>query len=207
MNDDEIKTLIGKNITYYRTESGMRQSELAQKLNYSDKSISKWERGDGIPDVIVLKKMGEIFNITLNDFLDSEHKDYVPEGKKKKIMIPIISVVLCWFVVSIIFSLLKIIASYVQVDYLVPWLIFIWTIPISSIILLVFSKIWWTRLLNAILVSLLNWSLSISLYLTFSIAYPVYNIALIFLVSALFQLLTVLWFAMKGKKERKTANL
>lgn len=172
-------------------------------LNYSDKSISKWECGDGIPDVLVLKKMADIFNITLNDFLYDNPKNYTPEKQKKHIMIPVLSVFLCWFVMSIIFILLQIISSYVHLPVLVPWLVFVWAVPISAIILLVFSKIWWTRLTNAIMVSLLDWSLIVSIHLTFTFAYPIAKIHLIYLAAAIFQIIIILWFIMKGKRKAK----
>lgn len=204
MTDEEIKKTIGKNIAFYRQKAGMKQTELARKLNYSDKSISKWECGDGVPDVLVLKKIGDIFGITLNDFLGEKPKNYTPERQKKHIIIPFISVFLCWFVMSIIFILLQIISDYIHVPVLVPWLVFIWAIPLSAIILLVFSKIWWTRLTNALLVSLLDWSLIIAVHLTFTYAYPIAKISLIYIAGAFFQIMTILWFIMKGKRKSNT---
>lgn len=203
MTDEELKQKIGNSIQFYRQKAGLTQSALAGMLNYSDKSISKWECGDGIPDVIVLKKMADIFNITLNDFLYDSPKNYTPEKQKKHIMIPVLSVFLCWFVMSIIFILLQIISSYVDLPILVPWLVFVWAVPMSAVILLVFSKIWWTRLTNAIMVSLLDWSLIVSLHLTFTFAYPIAKIHLIYLAAAIFQIIIVLWFIMKGKRKAK----
>lgn len=201
MTDNELKELIGKNIAYFRTKIGMRQSELANELNYSDKSISKWECGDGIPDIIVLKKMSEIFGVTVNDFFTLEHKNYTPDIQKKHIMIPIISVCLCWFVASVLFGLMKIILSYFPVSFLVPWLWFVWAVPVSAIIFLVFSKIWWNRITTAIFVSALDWTLVIAAHLTLTYAYPIKNIELIYIAAAFFQLLTILWFIMKGKRQ------
>ena len=63
----EWDKIISKNIVEYRKRAKLTQSELAEKLNFSDKSISKWERGEAIPDVVVLINMSEIFRITLND--------------------------------------------------------------------------------------------------------------------------------------------
>lgn len=203
MTDEELKKEIGKSIAFYRQKSNMKQSDLAEKLNYSDKSISKWERGEGVPDILVLKKMGDLFGVTVNDFLYENPKNYTPERQKKHIIIPLISMLLCWFVLSIIYILLQIITDYVHISFLVPWLIYVWAVPLSAIILLVFSKIWWTRLSNAILVSLLDWSLIAALHLTFTLAYPIPKISLIYIAAAFFQVIVILWFIMKGKRKTK----
>lgn len=203
MTDEELKKKIGKSIAFYRQKSNMKQSDLAEKLNYSDKSISKWERGEGVPDILVLKKMGDLFGVTVNDFLYENPKNYTPERQKKHIIIPLISMLLCWFVLSIIYILLQIITDYVHISFLVPWLIYVWAVPLSAIILLVFSKIWWTRLSNAILVSLLDWSLIAALHLTFTLAYPIPKISLIYIAAAFFQVIVILWFIMKGKRKTK----
>lgn len=72
MTEDQIKANIAINITELRKKNGMTQAELAESLNYSDKSISKWERGDGIPDVVVLQNIAELFGVTLNDLIKEE---------------------------------------------------------------------------------------------------------------------------------------
>ena len=55
MEDEQVKARIGANIAYYRKQAGLTQVGLAEKLNYSDKAVSKWERGDSIPDVLTLE--------------------------------------------------------------------------------------------------------------------------------------------------------
>lgn len=62
----DLKLTIASNITKLRTEAGMTQSELGAKLNYSDKSISKWERAESLPDANVLKQLGEIFGVSMD---------------------------------------------------------------------------------------------------------------------------------------------
>ena len=59
----DIKPIIAKNITILRQNAKMTQSELAEKLNYSDKAISKWERGESIPDITVLKALADLFGV------------------------------------------------------------------------------------------------------------------------------------------------
>ena len=54
MDDEKIKARIGSNIASFRKAAGLTQAGLAEKLNYSDKAISKWERGESVPDVLTL---------------------------------------------------------------------------------------------------------------------------------------------------------
>lgn len=70
---DELKLIFASNLIRLRTAAGMTQAELGEQLNYSDKSISKWERGEAIPDAAVLKRMSEIFGVTV-DYLLNEHR-------------------------------------------------------------------------------------------------------------------------------------
>ena len=77
--------LLAKNLAYYRKASGLTQLELAEKFNYSDKSVSKWERGEGFPDVFVLKSLADFYGITIDDFYSEEHKAVtVSQSQKRK---------------------------------------------------------------------------------------------------------------------------
>ena len=77
MQLEELKLITASNIINLRTRAGMTQAELGYKLNYSDKTISKWERAEAIPDAFVLKQMGEIFGVTVDDLLSS-HDEWKP---------------------------------------------------------------------------------------------------------------------------------
>ena len=69
MDDEKLKYQIGANIAAYRKQAGLTQAGLAEKLNYSDKAVSKWERGESVPDVLTLVVLAEQFGITVNDLL------------------------------------------------------------------------------------------------------------------------------------------
>ena len=69
VTEENLKKHFAKNLSSYRRQSGMTQLELAEKLNYSDKSISKWERGDGLPDLLVAANIAETLGVTLNDLI------------------------------------------------------------------------------------------------------------------------------------------
>ena len=65
----ELKDIIAQNIIELRKQNKLTQAELAEKLNYTDKAISKWERGESIPEISTLKRIAEIFNCTVDVLL------------------------------------------------------------------------------------------------------------------------------------------
>ena len=69
---EDIKPIIAKNITALRQGAKMTQIELAERLNYSDKSVSKWERAESLPDITVLKAIADMFEVPL-DYLVREN--------------------------------------------------------------------------------------------------------------------------------------
>src|SRR5690606_37404500 len=79
MNEEKIELgrILAENITYYRKKLNLTQLELAEKLNYSDKSVSKWERAEGIPDVFVLKELSVFFGITIDTLLSKRKKPFL----------------------------------------------------------------------------------------------------------------------------------
>ena len=81
MDDEKLKKQIGANIASYRKRGSMTQVGLADKLNYSDKAVSKWERGESIPDVLTLVHLANLFGVTVNDLLVDPDK--LPENPSK----------------------------------------------------------------------------------------------------------------------------
>ena len=71
MDDEKIKGQIGANIAERRKAAGMTQAGLAEKINYSDKAVSKWERGESVPDVLTMIQLAQLFGVTVNDLLQS----------------------------------------------------------------------------------------------------------------------------------------
>ena len=72
MDLNELKLVTASNIIRLRTGRGLTQAELGALLNYSDKTISKWERGEAIPDAFVLTQLAELFGVSV-DFLLTSH--------------------------------------------------------------------------------------------------------------------------------------
>ncbi len=194
MTDEHIKNNIAKNIINLRKDRNITQSDLAEALNYSDKSVSKWERCEGTPDIFVLYKIADFFGVTVNDLIGYEIKIQKPQketSNRKKIIIPLLSVGLDFFVSSIIFLALKIFFP----TFAKSWLIFIYAIPIAFIILVVFSAIWWRLSARCCCVSGLVWSLALSFFLTVNAE----NSGFIFIAASIFQALIVLWYILHRK--------
>ena len=114
MQLSELKLISASNIIKLRTEAGLTQAELGEKLNYSDKTISKWERGEAIPDAYVLTQMAEIFDVTVDYLLSSHDAWESPEQQESRQeetgysvnMIIAISVLGVWTMALTIFVLL-----------------------------------------------------------------------------------------------------
>lgn len=189
---EKISYIIASNISTYRKLSSMTQAELADKLGYSDKSVSKWEQGNGVPDVYNLMRMAEIFGVTVNDLV-TEHKEPITAPKKKwldftnKNLIMVLGVGVCWLIAVIVFVILKL----AMPDGEKLWLVFIYAVPVSSIIILVLSAVWRYKTL-AIPVSGVIWSLLLSIYLSFLPK----NYWMIFLIGIPLQILTIVAFAL-----------
>ena len=192
---ENLNLIIAKNICEYRKKCKLTQSELANLLNFSDKSVSKWERGESIPDINVLMQICKIFGITIND-LTSEHKSYKLSRllKRNKILIPIISAGLVWLVATIIFVSLLIFAPQVPKK----WLCFIYAIPLSSIVLLIFSWIWGKRWMRLIFESLITWTSLLCICLSVQ-----KNVWYLMLIGIPVQILAILWYFMRRKKDAK----
>lgn len=196
--------LLAKNLAYYRKASGLTQLELAEKFNYSDKSVSKWERGEGFPDVFVLKSLADFYGITIDDFYSEEHKAVTvsQSQKRKRIYIRLLSIGVGWLVTILTFFMLN---TLLPKDVAFkPWLTFVYGILVMSIILLVWEFIYHHRFNRMIATSMVIWSTALSLYLTFLVIMNM-NLFLLFIVAVPLQVLEIIWYLFRRKKN-KTGN-
>ena len=166
-NTNEINAKIAKNLTYYRKQAGLTQAELAEKINYSDKSVSKWESGNGIPDVYILLELAGLYGITLNDLVcDGEPKTpNVAENKKKTkglhLLIMLLSSGIVWLVATCLFVLLHLFFPGGE-----WWVSFLYAVVANAIVLIVFAGIWKYRMLGFFSVSTLIWTALTCIYVT-----------------------------------------
>lgn len=184
-----LAVTIGKNLTRLRKMANMTQLDLAEKLNYSDKSVSKWEQGNGIPDVRILVQIAELYGVTLDDLVRDHAKDeIVPKNTKRmqRLITMALSAGLCWLVAVIVFVAIGIFAPQLEQS----WLVFVYAVPVTSIVVLVFSCIWHYKWVRIISISVLVWSILTSIYLSFI----TYNPWLIFLIGVPLQILALFFF-------------
>ena len=196
----QLKDVIAENIATLRQKNNLTQAELGQKLNYTDKSVSKWEHGETTPSIEVLKGLSEIFGVTL-DFLTSENfnqeydKKYnLKENKTNKLAITFLAVSVIWLTATTLFVYFSL------TDLPHPWLSFVLAVPLSCIILLIFNCIWGKRKLTYLLISAIIWTLLTTVYLT-CLIYIQYNIWLIFIIGIPLQIAVVLWSNLKTSKK------
>lgn len=194
VNADQLKGIIAKNLSRFRKAAGITQQQLAQQINYSDKAVSKWERGEGIPDVVVLKTLADMYGVTVNDFL-VEHKEQPLDKSSLKTLI-----VKRWLVALLSAGLVWLVATVVTVVWLfvdktvpVAKYAYICALPVSLTVLLVFSCLWCKLWERCVVASLLMWSLCllIHIFLNFS------NAWLIYIIGAALQLLIILWYLLR----------
>ena len=202
--ENNQQELLAKNLVYYRKASGLTQLELAEKFNYSDKSVSKWERGEGFPDVFVLKSLADFYGITIDDFYLEEHKKISVKQTqhRKQIYIRLLSVGIGWLVTVLTFFLLN---TLLHDDVAFkPWLVFVYGVLLTAIVWLVWEFIYHQRFFRMIAASLTIWAAAGSIYLTFLVIMGL-NLYLIFVVAVPLQVLEILWFLYRSKKN-KTGN-
>jgi len=196
---DEIKISVAKNIAEYRKKHNLTQLQLAEKLNYSDKAVSKWERAEAVPDIYILRELAKLFGITVDELIGSSKPKKKKESRpgltlstRNRVIIVLLSVGLVWLVATLVFSILN--WASLRWD---NWLMFIYAIPVSTIVGIVFNMMWGKRITNTALVSVLIWTVALSIFLTFR-AYDI-TLWLIFIIGIPLQVLTILWLFLKRK--------
>lgn len=194
----DIKSNLARNLVLYRKASNLTQAEFASKLNYSDKAVSKWERGESVPDLEVLKNIADIYGTTI-DRLISEPKEKAPSTivnlSKKRLIISLCAIALVWLVATASFSFLHIIIP----SFVDGWMSFIYAIPVTFFVLIILTSVWGKNLTNMILMSVLVWTTLLAVYLSikFYSENPSSSLWMIFLIGIPVQILVVLFFSYK----------
>ena len=175
---EELKKIIAQNIIELRRTNNMTQLELAEKLNYTDKAVSKWERGESLPDISVLKAIADMFGVKIDYLVTTDHVEPVAEvlmtadaeEEAEKLhrrtavnrrVVTGISILLVWFVATFCFVVAQLASEASQ-----QWLSFIYAVPVTFIVWLVFNSIWFRGKHNFLIISLLVWSLLAALHIT-----------------------------------------
>lgn len=212
MDDGKLKRQIGANIARLRKQCRLTQAGLAEKLNYSDKAVSKWERGESAPDVLTLMHLAELFGVSINELVSDP--DALPQNvgvvqramgkavektlkrKADKRIILQLSSLLVWFVALLLYVVLS------AVDMNDSWIAFIYAIPANAIVLLSLRSAWRDYRRNLLLISLIVWGVLMSLVISLFVFLNVFHWK-IFLLGIPGQAAVILWFRMyrSGKQE------
>ncbi len=195
---ENIAITIAHNLVRYRKQANITQAQLAEKLNYSDKAVSKWERGEGTPDIFVLKQIADIYGIEIQELLERQDKlTFSRSILKNKSVIVILSTGLVWVVATF---------AYVLTSLLLPnklehtWRAFTYAIPVSFIVLLVFCCIWGKKIYRLILIDLLIWSLTLVIFLELNDL--IQNMYFIFFIPIPVTILLLIWCIAESKRSR-----
>lgn len=256
-----LKPIIAKNISNLRQNNNMTQGDLATKLNYSDKAVSKWERAESVPDIAVLKQIADLFDVTL-DYLVSDNNEinnetidkglsssdltdkftdekilfsasqstqpqedisitekettdksdelnvsianktknkfiYMSSPLRKHGFITGMSIILVWLVATLAFVMADIFTK----DIYFHWLAFVYAIPASAIVWLVFNSLWFNKRRNYFIISLLMWSALLSIVL--SLLPFGSKMLLILILGVPGQVIIYMWSNLKKKVELK----
>ncbi len=197
---EDTKSIVAKNISELRLLNNMTQIELGERLNYSDKTISKWERGESSPDISVLVEIADLFGVSLDYLVRAENLDRTVKENKisqtryNRKVIAYISESIVWFAVILAFVLTSLITS----EATFQWLYFVYALPVALIIKLVFNSIWFNPRNNYFIISALVWSILAAIHITF--LYFKINVALIYLLGIVAQITIILWSFLKKPK-------
>jgi len=197
----DIKATVAHNITELRKRAGMTQLDLAERLNYSDKAVSKWERAESLPDVQTLLELADLFGVPLDTLVRDENAAAAVEGapaikrRSNKPTVAGLGILLVWLIAVCVFVLLSI-----TLPITGEWLAFIAAVPVSAIVWLVFNTLWFNRRLNYLIVSILMWSLLVLLHLILFLA----GLAawMIYLLGIPGQIIILVWSRMRFGKRK-----
>ncbi len=215
MDGEKLRKLVGANIAAYRKREGLTQAGLAAKLNYSDKAVSKWERGESLPDVLTLAQLAEGFGVTTDMLLADPNA--LPEKtgavqqtmgrvvertlkrKANKQIILWLSSILVWFVALLIY----VIVASLGLPY--GWLAFFMAIPADGIVMLSLRSAWRDFRWNRAYISVIMWGILLNLYVFLAVFAQVY-VWRLFLLGIPGQAAILLWFRMFRQDKKGEAQ-
>ena len=203
---EDIKPIIAKNITALRQGAKLTQIELAERLNYSDKAVSKWERAESIPDITGLKAIADMFQVPL-DYLVQENPELpvvqeepepTPRKKRNHKVITALSILLVWLVAAVVFVVLDMVGIGSKLHFLA----FAYAVPVSMIVWLVLNSIWFSRRYNYLIISLLMWTTMGCTALLLRLVVGI-NFWQVLIPGALGQIIIATWSKMQYQKKKK----
>ena len=210
----DLRTVVANNISELRQKQGLTQLALAEILNYSDKAISKWERGESFPDVFMLKRLADLFGVSVDYLLSEDHSEAVHREaevskmvRRNRMLISFLATMLVWLIATVTFVTVGIALP----DYPLPaWVHFLYAVPISAVVILIFNSIWGRRKLNYLIIAVITWTVLLSIHITI-LTLTQLNLWIIYIIGVPVQIIIFLWSGINypktkrnyGKKVRK----
>ena len=184
---DNINLTVAKNLSDLRKQNKLTQLEVAEKLNYSDKAVSKWEQGESLPGIEVLYRLSRLYGVSLDYLVGNEKapepKAVQPAVRSRRRIITLLSVLAVWLTSTIL---------YIAFDISLGkgiWMVFCWSVPASIIVAVVFDVVWHKSRFLFLLISALVWSI----LLCFCLQFIKYNIWIVLAAGIPLQAATLLW--------------
>lgn len=189
---EDVKSIVSQNIVELRKNSKMTQQKLAERTAYSDKAISRWEKGECLPDIETLNSLSIIFGVPISYFFEKHDKVESNNQNFNKIMVTILSVLVVWALATVLYFYLH------SFSNIVFWQVFVWALPISCIVLWYCNKLWGAKNLQVLLRSLFIWSVIISVYCQ----WINYNLWIIFLLGVPIQAIIIIAYYIQPIRPR-----
>ncbi len=144
---DELKLIVASNLIFLRQKAGLTQAELGEKLNYSDKTVSKWERAEAIPDAYILTCLAALYGVTVDDILRPADTWEQQEQKKKEaeiaarpqfstMVVTMVAIAGIWTMAVMMFVIFWLALDSIR------WIFFPGAVLVSTIAVLVFNSVW-----------------------------------------------------------------
>ncbi len=194
----DTKAVVAENLAALRKEHGLTQAQLAEKFNYSDKAVCRWERGDTLPDINTLCSLAEFYGVTMNHLVDRSFDASLSDNKEKnlfkyRLLISVMLVAVIWLFATVFFTTCMALLGYAY------WLIFIWAIPMSCLVLSRFWRRVMPAVIKIIVGSIAVWTLITAIFLHLLLVNNV-NAWMLFLVGIPLEFIIIFWQQIKYYK-------
>ncbi len=198
MEEQDIKKTIANNISELRKSNKLTQVELAEKLNYSDKAVSRWERGDTLPDIDILLKICDLFNVSFDYLISTEdkkekEKQYTKSQASNHLITTLLAISIVWLFATILYVYANIILN---VSF---WNIFVWSVPATALVAVISNSLWGKKSYSVYLESIMVWTLLTAFFIQFLD----YKMWMIYILGIPIQVIIILWANLKSKKNKK----
>lgn len=196
---EDFEQIVAKNLVYLRKQKKLTQGEVAERLKYSDKTVSKWENGEAVPDVETLLNISKLYGVSLNEIVDGPIWERKVVASKEEIKQSHNKFIISLLAISLVWILATTFYVYANISFdLNLWISFIWAVPVSFVLAIIFNAIWGRRFFTFVYISFFMWTFITALFITL-IEFHVWPL---FLLGIPGQIAIILWSRLKPKKKK-----